>query len=119
MSDIGTYKTLYEQIKPYAELIDKALVAMKSNQKESPLLEEFEQLLERMLIDRPQNASERVLKLILKSKDMHNIDLLSDIKTHFRDQENIETVVTKTEQIAKMLEEEQNEAFARIGSWAR
>lgn len=119
MSDIGTYKTLYEQIKPYAELIDKALVAMKSNQKESPLLEEFEQLLERMLTDQPQNASERVLKLILKSKDMRNMDLLSDIKAHFKDIENIETVVTKTEQIAKMLEEEQNEAFAKIGSWAR
>jgi len=119
MSDIGTYKTLYEQIKPYAELFDKVLVALKSNQKESPLLEDFEQLLERILTNKPQNASERVLKLILKSKDMHNMDLLSDIKTHFRDHENIETVVTKTEQIAKMLEEEQNEAFARIGSSAR
>ncbi|MBN1618757.1 hypothetical protein JW887_05465 [Candidatus Dojkabacteria bacterium] len=119
MSDIGTYKTLCEQIKPYAELIDKALVAMKTNQKDSPTLEEFEQLLERILTDKTHNASERVLKLILKSKNINNLNLLSDIKAHFRDTDNIETVVTKTEQIAKMLEEEQNEAFAKIGSWSR
>jgi hypothetical protein len=119
MSDIGTYKTLYEQIRPYAELIDKALVAIKSNQKDSPPLKEFDQLLGRMLTNKFQNASERILKLILRSKGMYDVSLLTDIKDHLQDQENMQTAISKVEQMAKVLEEEQNEAFGKIGGWMR
>lgn len=117
MSDIGTYKSIYEQIKPFAEIIDKAIIALKTNQSDSIPLKQLEELFERMSTNQPKNASERVLKIVLRARGMQDMAYVSGINDTL--QKNPRLAIDKIEKIAKLLEEEQNEAFAKMGSWAR
>ncbi len=115
MSDIGFYSGLYEQLRDFAELVDRTLIALKSGTS-APALPDFQrlgQLLVTASQDPPTDLSSQLMSTVLRGSRLPSRQAWFQL-AHDLAAKPDESVVNRLESVALALEERRTGTLARM-----
>lgn len=116
MSHVALYSGVYEDIREYAELLDKVLIELKGGTS-SPSDENRRKLgefLRSLVTPRKGDLTMRLINILLRDNEELNPPELAEIGSRLESEVVDESVIEPLEKLAQSLEQEQAVAMARM-----
>lgn len=116
MSHIAMYSGVYEQIREYAELLDKVLIELKGGTS-SPHDEsrrKLGQFLKSLVVPQTGDLTMRLINVLLRDNDEVDPPELAEIGEKLETEEVDASMIGPLERLAQSLEQEQAVAMARM-----
>ena len=118
MSDAGLFSSVYQQIREYADILDRVLIELKDGS--SQHTDENRQWLGRLFVDLANenydDTSTRLVVLMLQGRVGIVESELRKVGEGLLSSTDVASLITPLEQFAQCLEQEQIRALARIRS---
>jgi hypothetical protein len=119
MSQTAIFSGMYEEVRDYAELLDKVLIELKSgiSQPQDEKRKKLGRFLTELSSDRSRSLAARLIGRLLRSEGQVTPQELASIGNKLNSAEAgaiDQTMISQLEQLARSLEQEQAVAMARM-----
>jgi hypothetical protein len=119
MSNPGFYSDIYQQIRTYADLVDKVLIALKDDARTSdPSRESLAQILDSFAVDEQEDLSVRIIVLMLGGNNKANREKWLSLSAALRGGKSDRSLIEDLELLAHTLEQQQADALAKMRGWS-
>ena len=121
MNDMGAYSGLYDQIREYAVLLDKVLIALKSGKSDPHDLEreQLSQFLLELTQERPEDPSFRILSVALRESPLSDKTAWKQMAQALQKPKLDSVMLNRLEGLAQLMEEKRAGTFAKMRGWSR
>jgi lysophospholipase L1-like esterase len=118
MSSPGFYSDIYQQIRTYADLVDKVLIALKGDARSSdPNRENLAQILDAFAEDEQEDLSIRIIVIMLGGNSKTNREKWLGLSAALRAAKSDRSLIDDLELFAHTLEQQQADALAKMRGW--
>lgn len=118
MSNPGFYSDIYQQIRAYADLVDRVLIALKNDPNVSNEdREQLAQIFDTFAQQDPEDLSIRIITIMLGGTQTSNQQHWFQLSKQLRSKDAARNLIEDLEQFARLLERQQADALAKMRGW--